>query len=879
MKNNLKKMLVLLLAANMFAGATVPVFAEDSVTPGTTQETITNPDGTTTEITTTTTVTPGETEGTTDINIEIDKKTEGTTADGTKVEGEDHREETKTVDEEDTVISSSMREEGTETRTEEDGRVIESGYEGGSDMTTEENGVDNITVDVPLTDTDDPETEDAEENVNTVEGRPAGTETVIDGEKPAVPGEGDYDYTTETVVTPGKVTVETTEITVTETVDGENTDLEYVVSDTTPDGTNDLVDTETMRNYPGGVAPDAYLPGYEGETVIPEGVEGYEYVYVGTGNTSKFFPAITFDEPLTDEDKLALWGDGAYISSNLSKTYLNYFLKWLKPEDRERIAVNEDNSYKTDEEGYLLYTDGTRVMKEERVAVGPNGEPIYLHRVDNYGDSLSVEGWYENGEWIKDLNSKNEAGKDNKYTAIWAGPQQFILVDSEGNTITTYCADFTTPTVDTYGYNVENLEDATYYSDAEAEQIRSIALNGYWGTSSETGSLETMKQQMLASGKFTEEELASLNDGVALTATQMAIWSCSNKMSGLNFVNAHYSNWGTGDVPTEKEDEVKLMFKLYEYLMALDPTAAENEEGEKTTADTIINEDNFVKDMSITVIEKAEEHANNEDDNKDNDAYVTDVSFSLVVTPSTENGDDLIVKVIGTDGTLLASARIAGENKEGETYDMLTPDAEGNYKFEGITIIEGENTFNISLEGVQNLKHGVYLYTSEVREGTSSQTLVGLAEGTRGVNVKMDIKFDLNVEDEVVATEHVWHDEWERDPYDPEDEPEDPTPDPEPKDPKPEPKKPTPEPKKPEPKGKKYSFKVKIETEPEEIVEIPDEDIPLVDIPDEAIPLTDIPDEPIPQTGDSMFWYITGTLAALALSVLSLGKKGKKENA
>ena len=160
MKNNLKKMLVLLLAANMFAGATVPVFAEDSVTPGTTQETITNPDGTTTEITTTTTVTPGETEGTTDINIEIDKKTEGTTADGTKVEGEDHREETKTVDEEDTVISSSMREEGTETRTEEDGRVIESGYEGGSDMTTEENGVDNITVDVPLTDTDDPETED-----------------------------------------------------------------------------------------------------------------------------------------------------------------------------------------------------------------------------------------------------------------------------------------------------------------------------------------------------------------------------------------------------------------------------------------------------------------------------------------------------------------------------------------------------------------------------------------------------------------------------------------------------------------------------------------------------------------------------------------------
>ena len=848
MKNNLKKLLVMLLAANMFAGATLPTFAEE-VVQGTVEETVSNPDGTETAVTTTTTVTPKE-DGVTDVTIEITKTTDGMTEDGIKVEGEEYRKETTTTDADGNVISSEMEEHGEETRTAEDGGYTFTGYEGGSEMTTEENGIDNVTVDVPLT----------EGESNTVEGREKDTTTVIDGEKPAVSGKGNYDYTTETVVTPGKVTVETKDIIVNEEVDSEYTDLEYVVSETTPNDTNDL----TYK----GQASAEYLPGYEGDPVIPEGVNGYDYVYVGSGNTSKFFPAITFDAPLTDEDKLALWGDSAYI---LNDGNLWYFKGQLKKEDLERIAYNDDGSYVIDEELYVLNSkgervyylvdkDGNRIFKEERVAVGPNGEPIYLHRVDNYGNSLSVEGWYENGEWVKELN-----GND-KYTAVWAGPQQFILVDSEGNTITTYCADFTTPTEMTYGYNIENLEDATYYTDEEAKQIRSIAENGYWGTDSETGSLESMKQKMLASGKFTEEELASLNDGVALTATQMAIWSCSNKMSGLNFVNAHYSNWGTGNVPAEKEDEVKLLFKLYDYLMALTPTEVKN-----TTADTVINETNFIENMEITVIEKAEEHANNEDDDKDNDAYVTDISFSLVVTPSTENGDDLIVKVIGTDGTVLASARIAGEAKEGEK--VLDPDENGNYKFEGITIIEGENTFNISLEGVQNLKHGVYLYTSEVREGTSSQTLVGLAEGKRGVNVSMDIKFDLSVDDEVVATERVWHEEWKDDPQPTQ---EDPTPDPEPKD-----EDPTEDPKedpKPEPTKKKFTFKLKVEEEPE-IVEIPEEEIPLVNIPDEEIPLTNIPDEPVPLTGDSMFWYISSAAAVLGLCVLNLFGKKKNHNA
>ena len=657
--------------------------------------------------------------------------------------------ETKTVARDGVDVTeggSLVKLEGTEL-TDPDGQVIESKMEydvqkgsynakGGSETTLEEKAPE-VTVDVPLTDKDDPNTANTEnKNTATDEDEVGDSNTLENSES---------SKTTETVVGQGSVTIETTDITITEKINSEDIEMEYVRSETNPDGDNDLVHV--------GAAAEEFLPGYEGTPVIPEGVDGYECVYVGSGNTSKYFPAIVFKEPLSDEDKIAQFGDNAYIKDN-SITW--YYVKWLKEEDKARIAKDPNGKYITDEEGYILDIEGKRILKEERTETGPNGETTYLHRFDNYNDSLKAEGWYKDGKWVEELNGTG-------YYGIWAGPQQFVLVDSKGNIITTYCADFTTPTQDAYGYNIENLEDATYYDDASAKQIRSIALHGYWGTKSEGenpipefGSLDAMKADLMAAG-FSEEELKSLNDGVALTATQMAIWSCSNKMSGLEYFNAHYSDWGVGNVPEEKEDEVKLLFKIYDYLINLDPTEVEDK-----TTDKVINADNFLKDMSVTVIEKAEDHTNNQDDDDTNDAYVTDLTFALVVTPSTENGDDLVVKVLDGKGKEIASARIAGEAKDGET--ILTADENGNYTFANIVLTEGTQNFNITMEGIQNLKEGVYLYTSEVRTDdgreTSSQTLVGVASGQHSVNVSMNIEFDLSVEDEIVAKEHVWRTEW-----------------------------------------------------------------------------------------------------------------------
>jgi len=104
--------------------------------------------------------------------------------------------------------------------------------------------------------------------------------------------------------------------------------------------------------------------------------------------------------------------------------------------------------------------------------------------------------------------------------------------------------------------------------------------------------------------------------------------------------------------------------------------------------------------MSVKVIGKAD-HANNKDADDTNDAYKVDLSFALVVTPSTENGDDMIVRVIDSNGNIIASGRIAGEAKEGEK--VLTAE-NGSYVFKDLMLIEGNHNFTITLEGIQNLE-------------------------------------------------------------------------------------------------------------------------------------------------------------------------------
>lgn len=811
-----------------------------------------------------------------DVTITIDavQNPDGTTTTQTTTEATDF------VTEKDLVVDYSG---SSTTLTDQAGEVIQNkeeteytvsnpegtqGAAGGSETTLEQVAPE-VEVDVPLMDTDNPDTEEIENQNTQTSDQTAGTVTEVTGDMKENEEDGEYDYTTSTVEKPGSTTVTTTDVTITETVDPEASDLDYVTSETPPDGTNDLIE-ENLSS-----APDQYLPGSDAEPEVPEEtVDGYEYIYAGSGNTSQFRPALVFTDPLTPEQKLEMYGDdiktGAYIHSTY---YTNSFVNWLNEEYRNTVAKTEDGQYVTDEEGFILDIYGNRVLKEEKVVIGPNGETYYLHRFDALGSSLNVEGWYQDGEWVSELNGSN------KFGVVYSTAQQFVLVDQQtGEVVTVYCADISTPTENGFGYHVKNLEDADYYSEEQAEQIRAIALKGYWGTVGyqtdqdgntllddagnpvpKVGSLEALKATLLASGEFTLEELESLTDGVALTATQMAIWSCSNQLDGIQFVNTHYvgspgdtetnkagSN-ALGNVPQIKEEEAKLMFKLYEFLRGLEPTSYEDN---KTTANTVINQQNFLKDMSLTVLDKAEGHVNNQDTDTTNDAYVTNLSFALVVTPSTENGDDLVVSVVDKNGNVIASGRIAGEAQEGE--NVLTPDAEGNYSFTGITLTEGQQNFNITLEGIQNLAEGVYLYSSEVRtdesgDDVSSQTMVGLASGTRGVNVSMNIEFDVSVEDDIIVKERVWREEWDK------------------------PCGNNPPPKPPEPPTNVPPHKDPPKDNPPEKVP------PQFDSPEPSGEPEDVVLAEPPKTGDgSLLYSIFSALSGMGLSALHLLKKRKK---
>ena len=441
----------------------------------------------------------------------------------------------------------------------------------------------------------------------------------------------------------------------------------------------------------------------------------------------------------TDTNLRYIFNDTAASSANQLFVYKSSIV--TEPLDPAALDASKGTHYYAGNGNFSRFSSAhvwlTGANGEEPVCTDENGTAYYVGADHSIFESrnLYTNGYYMNGKYV-----------DEKCYARWDYIQQFILADAiTGELTTTYCADQVTSTQDGYYYTIENVEDADYYEPAQARKIRSIALNGYWGTDQGLGSLAALKEKLAATGNFSAAELSLLTDGVAMTATQYAIWSFSNQSNGSKPISAYYTD-DSGNILQLDESStasVDLLFKVYNYLVSLDPAAVED-----TTADTIINKDNFLKNIGITAAKRIEDHPNNQDENADNDAYTVDLSFTMAVKPSTANGDNLVAKVVDPEGNVLAVGRIAGETQEGEL--AIQGDENGTYTFTGLEMIEGTQVLNIVLEGAQQLRQGVYLYTSEVRNGVSSQTLVGIAEGTHQVNedLSWNIKFSVNEVDE-----------------------------------------------------------------------------------------------------------------------------------
>ncbi|MBQ3010177.1 MAG: Cys-Gln thioester bond-forming surface protein, partial [Oscillospiraceae bacterium] len=508
--------------------------------------------------------------------------------------------------------------------------------------------------------------------------------------------------------------------------------------------------------------------------------------------------------------------------------------------------------YMTDEEGNIIYEDGFPVvdMEKSKFIEGQNGK-----QTSDYGQS----------------------------TGMVSQSVQFAIRHENGEFFFAYCMDASTgagPTGNRW-YNIRNLEDAIesednpdgYITAEEAAQIRAIATNGYWGTETGRGSVESLKE--LLKSVYNEDsqitvrypgsnephvyDIYELIDGLteheALACTQAAIWTFANKDdityrtnagvalaeggSVIGVLSAHkYQNskggWLNEYKPAEDGESDARLQALYRALLQLDPIYSD---GELREDSTVIPNEGVVSDVAIVVKDKVEDDAANQDDNKDNDVFNTELNFKLAFVPG-ENDEMYVIlmdaanqPILGEDGQPIKKL-LASENSAKQGEDVIKP-VDGVYTLTGLKVSENSDfQFDLRLEGTQYLNEGVYIYQAEGGR-RESQTLVGLAKGEQKVEVStmMTINFNVDENNNVVA-ERVWHEE-DRNEYDV------PTEEPVP-----------------------FNFGHVVPR-------------PLDNIPDEEVPLADAP-----QTGDeAAFFAILTVLAGISLMAMRVSEQKRKEEA
>lgn len=463
---------------------------------------------------------------------------------------------------------------------------------------------------------------------------------------------------------------------------------------------------------------------------------------------------ITTTELDIKEEDLGLVNNGMkFVGSTTEPTLDNGFQIYEKldlPTKAEEVPPVK--------EGFEFVYLGSDKLSQFYACYGYNDESLSLpgqapfYQDDEYAFWLDVDYqvFYKRGLYVPRIYLPNKVVEGDKFPGRYESIQQFTVSDKNAQIFTTYCADQNTPALPGYSYNLVNLNDSANYSPEDTKMMQAVANHGYWGTESGFGSLEDLKARLKAANIMTDEELAKLNDGMATTATQYAVWTFSNKMDKRTFYNVYHTTNGNGGIKAPNKEDSDLVFKVYYYLVNLEPATFDK----KTTRNIIINDKNFIDTISLDVKSKPETHVNNLDAIDTNDAYLADVVFSLKVTPDPAI-DDLKLEIMdGLD--VIATGRIAGTKLDGE---VQLEDNDGFYVFEDIILEEGQENIRFVLKGQQHLEKTPYLMLSEIRDGVPSQNFLCVAEGDRNVNVSLDLSFTLDIKDDVVENRHYWRNE------------------------------------------------------------------------------------------------------------------------
>lgn len=320
-------------------------------------------------------------------------------------------------------------------------------------------------------------------------------------------------------------------------------------------------------------------------------------------------------------------------------------------------------------------------------------------------------------------------------------PQTFILVDTadgktswtpdglysygESNYVVTYCCDVETPVAYGSDYKRLNLEDSGYYGVSASQHIRSILQNAYPFVS-----MEQMKANLKAGG-LSASFVDSLNRADLISAVQMAVWTYANaadgaagglgyqasiditKNFGTYFTPLHdYTNemweWfpGAGGRSYDARDEYRVNTLAY-YLCNLPGVAAPDNQ--------IV-----ISDIEITRAEMIPGGAG---------AYA--VGMYIYLNHGGQPDDDLKVIITSYDDT-------------GEITEQIKQNVNGRTTLDMFIKANPGDTIKVEVEGTQTLARGVYFYEPEGGRD-SSQSLVGVGEGTTRVHTEESFRFEENV--------------------------------------------------------------------------------------------------------------------------------------
>ncbi len=665
------------------------------------------------------------------------------------------------------------------------------------------------------------------------------------------------------------------------------------------------------------------------------GTEVYVYEVVNFGKDAYLY-RIGKDDWIISNDASEILGGtyqvqkpgGIYIVGDETKQ------KGETPSRDNRIGSRASNAYvrvlEIDGEWCRIATDGNSsgwVLKSQLSAL-----PV----MDKQWDEQKFAGKFDDGK-AEELFGPEAEGYDYYYfgenglessirvdledgSNTWLA-HQFVLRDRETNKFYVYCADLGTDAKKDYRYKLipldhvkvdeadKNDENYVGYLSKEAlESMKAIAQNGYWGTDDD---LKELKGKLKADG-CDESVINSITPGIALTATQAALWV-----------------YGTSDGKTinrNTDDWVKYLGEFYNYSVDKKGNASvamntfdKLGTGEKAALKTVfqwllaqkadentkaVTKDNFATSATITVNKVVEEvQMERAEGSVENVVkYDTDVSFAMQVRPSSKN-DDLIVTVyanVGGKETVVASCRLSGDPKEGENFSHnIFYEADSNtYRIKGVTLPNGAE-IRINLKGVQDLGKGIYIFKSDEKDG-GAQTFIGRSgeNSTQDVDLSVELSFNVTAAKATITKTTVAKGSYEipeppkpsNNPTptpgstpDPEDSP-DPTPSETPgtrENPDPEN---TPDPD-PVPSSEPVPTPVTVPDPevplarvPGRLVEITDGPVPLAARPNELVEILDeeVPLAAVPLTGGiSDIWYIVTAVAACSL--LALLVKGRKK--